>query len=258
MTPTGSTSRYFGERRTVRSPVNWNRMSTGDLTVRRSPKGEIPGDPSVTESSSAPTAVLTESESGPPDPTLGIEARPDVHKVGMACFLASEAAFFSTLIMAYVIYLRHGSHGPTPDQVFSLPMVLGNTACLIFSSFTLHWAEKAHHSGKTNVFRVLWAATIVLGTLFLVGTGIEWRGLIRDHGLTIGVNMFGSTYYTLVGFHAFHVTLGVIALAAVLWLSVRGELRGKSPMPVTLVGWYWHFVDVVWVIVFLVVYVVGR
>ncbi len=212
----------------------------------------------MTESSPAPTAELSEAESGPPDNTLGIEVRPNVHKVGMICFLGSEVAFFSTLIMAYVIYLRHGSNGPTPDQVFSLPMVLGNTACLILSSFTLHFAEKALHKGMTGIFRVLWFATIVLGIAFLVGTGIEWQGLIREHGLTIGVNLFGSTYYTLVGFHAFHVTLGVIALSAVLLISLRGELRGTSPMPVTLVGWYWHFVDVVWIVVFLVVYVVGR
>lgn len=201
---------------------------------------------------------MPESEAAPPDPTLGIEVRPDVHKVGMICFLGSEVAFFSTLIMAYVIYLRHGSTGPTPDQVFSLPMVLVNTAALILSSFTVHFAEKALHAGKTGLFRVLWFATIVLGVWFLVGTGIEWNGLIRDHGLTIGVNLFGSTYYTLVGFHAFHVTLGVIALSAVLLVSFMGELRGKSPMPVTLIGWYWHFVDVVWIIVFLIVYVVGR
>ena len=213
----------------------------------------------MTEASSAPNEkVMPESEAAPPDPTLGIEVRPDVHKVGMICFLASEVAFFSTLIMAYVIFLRHGTTGPTPSQVFTLPLVLANTACLILSSFTLHFAEKAIHAGKTGLFRVLWFATIILGTAFLVGTGIEWQGLIRDHGLTIGVNMFGSTYYTLVGFHAFHVTLGVIALSAVLLVSLRGELRGKAPMPVTLIGWYWHFVDVVWIVVFFVVYVAGR
>lgn len=203
--------------------------------------------------------VMPESEAAPPDPTLGIEVRPELHKVGMICFLVSEASFFSTLIMAYVIFLRHGSEtGPTPAQVFTLPLVLVNTAALILSSFTVHFAEKALHAGKTGTFRLLWLATIVLGTGFLVGTMYEWNELIHTHGLTIGVNMFGSTYYTLVGFHAFHVTIGVISLAAVLLVSLRGELRGTHPMPVTLVGWYWHFVDVVWVFVFLVVYVVGR
>ncbi|WP_439622942.1 cytochrome c oxidase subunit 3 [Gemmata sp.] len=202
--------------------------------------------------------VMPESEAAPPDPTLGVEVRPELHKVGMICFLVSEASFFSTLIMAYVIFLRHGTTGPTPAQVFTLPLVLANTAALVLSSFTLHYAEKALRAGNTAVFRLLWLATIVLGVAFLGGTMYEWNELIHTHGLTIGINMFGSTYYTLVGFHAFHVTIGVVALAGVLLVSLRGELRGAHPMPVTLVGWYWHFVDVVWIFVFLIVYVVGR
>jgi cytochrome c oxidase subunit 3/cytochrome o ubiquinol oxidase subunit 3 len=108
------------------------------------------------------------------------------------------------------------------------------------------------------MLHLLWMGTILLGVLFLVGTAVEWRGLVRDHGLTIGINMFGTTYYTLVGFHAFHVTLGVIALTSVLLVSLAGKLREGEPLPVTLVGWYWHFVDVVWVVVFFVVYVFGR
>lgn len=194
----------------------------------------------------------------PPETPTSTEHRPDPHKVGMICFLASEVAFFSTLIMAYVIFLRHGSHGPTPESALSLPLVLANTACLLLSSFTIHMAERALRAGKMGTFRVLWFATIALGVLFLVGTGVEWRGLIHDHGLTIGVNLFGTTYYTLVGFHAFHVTLGVIALATLLLVSMAGHLREGESIPVTLVGWYWHFVDVVWIVVFLVVYVFGR
>jgi len=202
--------------------------------------------------------VLPESAAAPPDHTLGIEPRPELHKAGMVCFLVSEAAFFGTLIMAYVIFLRQGGTGPTPREVLTLGMVLINTAFLLLSSGTAHFAERALRKRNVGVFRLLWATTILLGALFLVGTAIEWRGLIRNHGLTIGVNMFGTTYYTLVGFHAFHVTLGVLALSAVLFLSLSGKLREGEPMPVTLVGWYWHFVDVVWVIVFLVVYVFGR
>ena len=167
------------------------------------------------------------------------------------------AAFFGTLIIAYVIYLRHGSAGPTPADALSLPLVLGTTTCLLASSVTVHLAGRALRTGNAGAFRLLWAATVALGVLFLAGTAVEWRGLIRDHGLP-ATNLFGTTYYTLVGFHAFHVTLGVLALTAVLAASARGALPGPDPLPVTLVGWYWHFVDAVWVVVFLVVYVFGR
>jgi cytochrome c oxidase subunit 3/cytochrome o ubiquinol oxidase subunit 3 len=202
--------------------------------------------------------VLPESAAAPPDHTLGIEPRPEPHKAGMVCFLVSEAAFFGTLIMTYVIFLRHGGTGPTPREVLTLGLVLVNTAFLLTSSLTAHLAERALRGGNRGMFHLLWMGTILLGVLFLVGTAVEWRGLIRDHGLTIGINMFGTTYYTLVGFHALHVTLGVIALTSVLLVSLAGKLREGEPLPVTLVGWYWHFVDAVWVVVFFVVYVFGR
>ncbi len=180
------------------------------------------------------------------------------HKTGMVCFLVSESAFFSTLIMAYIIFLRHGDAGPTPAQTLTLPLVVLNTGFLLLSSFTAVLAERQLRAGNRPGFAILWAATILLGVLFLVGTAYEWHGLIHNHGLTIGVNMFGTTYYTLVGFHAFHVTVGVIALTSVLLVARKWEPQATVPLPVTLVSWYWHFVDVVWVIVFLVVYVVGR
>jgi cytochrome c oxidase subunit 3/cytochrome o ubiquinol oxidase subunit 3 len=194
----------------------------------------------------------------PPDPTAGVEVRPEMHKAGMVCFLLTEAAFFSTLIMAYVIFLRNGGQPPTPRDTLTLPLVIVNTFCLLTSSYTIHRADKSLQAERRGPFWSWWALTILLGVLFLVGTAVEWRGLIHDHGLTIGRNMFGTTYYTLVGFHAFHVSLGVAALSVVLGLSLGGQLRGPTPLPVVLVGWYWHFVDVVWVVVFLVVYVLGR
>jgi len=175
-------------------------------------------------------------------------------EVGMICFLASEVAFFGTLIMAYVIFLRHGDGGPTPANTLSLGLVVLNTIALIVSSVTLHFAEKALHCGKRGTFHILWGITILLGISFVGGTLFEWKGLIHDKGLTIGRNMFGTTFYTLVGFHAFHVTMGVVALTAVFFITIKNNVT----VPVTLIGWYWHFVDVVWIIVFLVVYVFGR
>jgi cytochrome c oxidase subunit 3 len=91
----------------------------------------------------------------------------------------------------------------------------------------------------------------------MFGTAQEWRRLINEHGLTISTNLFGTTYYSLVGLHAFHVTLGLIMLTIVSWLSVAGDLRRQSQR-VAVLSLYWHFVDVVWVVVFTVVYVIGR
>jgi cytochrome c oxidase subunit 3/cytochrome o ubiquinol oxidase subunit 3 len=103
----------------------------------------------------------------------------------------------------------------------------------------------------------LWAATIALGVLFLLGTAYEWYGLIA-HGLTIGRNLFGSTYYTLVGAHALHVTGGVTIMLVVLGLALGRQVTAANRAGVGLVAWYWHFVDVVWLVVFTVVYLVGR
>jgi cytochrome c oxidase subunit 3 len=212
----------------------------------------------VTETEPKPgDAVLPPDEAAAPDPTLGADARPDPRKAGMACFLVSEAAFFSTLLMVYVLYLKNDATPPSPADVLALPLVLATTTCLLSSSATIHFAEAALHAGRVGRFRLLWAVTTLLGAVFLAGTAFEWTELFAK-GLTPATNLFGTTYYTLVGFHAFHVSLGVLALAAVLLLSARGHLPGKAPIAVTLVSWYWHFVDVVWILVFLIVYVAGR
>ena len=177
---------------------------------------------------------------------------------GMASFLLSEVAFFSTLIVTYVTFLGEDLVGPTPREALSLPLVFGTTACLLSSSVVIHAAERALERGEQRFFCFFWAATIALGVAFLAGTAYEWRGLIEQHSLTISRNLFGTTYYTLVGFHALHVTAGVIALSVVLGLALRGKLTEQHSLGIRLVAWYWHFVDAVWIVVFLVVYVFGR
>lgn len=180
-------------------------------------------------------------------------------KVGMICFLLTEAAFFSTLIMAYVFFLRQTTaSNPSPRDVFELPLILVGTACLLSSSFTAHLAEKALLSDAQSRFLGWWAATIGLGILFLLGTAKEWYELIYKRGLTISRNMFGTTYFTLVGFHALHVTVGLIIMSIVLGLAMRRQITVRNPLGVEVISWYWHFVDGVWVIVFTLVYVVGR
>ncbi|MEX0643193.1 MAG: heme-copper oxidase subunit III [Pirellulales bacterium] len=177
---------------------------------------------------------------------------------GMASFLLSEVAFFGTLIVTYVAFMGRDVVGPTPAEALSLPIVIISTLCLLSSSAVIHAAERALEHGKSPMFCVLWTATIVLGIVFLVLTVVEWYSLITSHHLTIGRNLFGTTYYTLVGFHGLHVTVGVIAMLIVLGLALRRNITSDHRTGVTLVAWYWHFVDAVWIVVFLVVYVASR
>jgi cytochrome c oxidase subunit 3/cytochrome o ubiquinol oxidase subunit 3 len=176
----------------------------------------------------------------------------------MLSFLLSEVAFFGTLIGAYVYYLGRDTVGPTPAEALSLPLVLGTTVCLLSSSATIHLAERALRRGAQAGFCLWWLATVALGVVFLLGTAYEWRELITRHHLTISRNLFGTTYYTLVGFHGLHVTAGVVAMLVVLGLALRRQVTVENQTGVEMVSWYWHFVDGVWVVVFTVVYVVGR
>jgi cytochrome c oxidase subunit 3 len=182
---------------------------------------------------------------------------------GVIAFLASEVALFSTLIMAYLIFAGSDSRpggmgGPTPLEVLSLRLVIGTTICLLASSVTVHLADQALRRGSHATFLFLWTSTIVLGIAFLLGTAYEWRDLIERHHLTISRNLFGTTFYTLVGFHALHVTAGVIVMLIVLAMALRGHLAEKNHEGVQLVSWYWHYVDVVWIVVFTVVYLLPH
>jgi cytochrome c oxidase subunit 3 len=177
-------------------------------------------------SSVDPTSVA----SYPLPPPAPVEVRLDTRKVGMITFLVSETAFFSTLLLAYVIYMGHNLTGPTPAEVLELPLAIVNTIFLLTSSLTIHLAEKSLRSGNRAAFQGLWGLTILLGAAFLAGTAYEWYGLIVDQQLTISRNLFGTTYYTLVGFHAAHVTIGVFVLILMLGLYTFGEpspVRGR-------------------------------
>jgi cytochrome c oxidase subunit 3/cytochrome o ubiquinol oxidase subunit 3 len=176
----------------------------------------------------------------------------------MVSFLLSEVALFGTLIVTYIFYLGRDVVGPTPAEALTLSLVVGTTACLLASSGTIHLAERTLERGNHGGFIRWWLATIVLGAVFLAGTAFEWRDLIYRHNLTISRNLFGTTYYTLVGLHALHVTGGVSIMLIVLGLALGRQVTSANPSGVGLVSWYWHFVDGVWVVVFTVVYLVGR
>jgi cytochrome c oxidase subunit 3/cytochrome o ubiquinol oxidase subunit 3 len=172
-------------------------------------------------------------------------------------------AFFSTLIVSYIVFIGRDSQpgglgGPTPIDVLKLPLVIGTTICLLSSSVTIHLADRALQNNHSWTFIELLIATIGLGVVFLLGTAHEWHELIDRYQLTISRNLFGTTYYTLVGFHALHVTVGVIVMLIILVLALRGHLVEKSNGSVQLVSWYWHFVDGVWIFVFTVVYLLPH
>src|SRR5271168_5116346 len=177
-------------------------------------------------------------------------------KVAMACLIVAESAIFTIFVVAYLFYLGKSITGPTPKEVLETPIFY--TICLLSSSLTIHLAAKSLARGIGFVFLACWLLTIALGGLFLYGTAQEWHRLIYEHGLTISTNLFGTTYYSLVGLHAFHVTAGLIMLSTVFIFAVAGKVGPEQSARVGVLSMYWHFVDAVWVVVFTVVYILGR
>jgi cytochrome c oxidase subunit III len=177
-------------------------------------------------------------------------------KVGMACLIIAESAIFTIFVVAYLFYAGKSLTGPTPREVLETPIFF--TICLLSSSLTIHFAEKFLLRGLRGGFLGFWFLTIILGGLFLFGTAQEWHRLIYEHGLTISTNLFGTTYYSLVGLHAFHVTAGLSLLSIVFLFGLAGRVGSEQSARVEVLSMYWHFVDAVWVVVFTVVYILGR
>ena len=177
-------------------------------------------------------------------------------RVGMFVLIAAEAAIFTIFVVAYIFYIGKSLTGPTPQEVLTPPIFY--SICLLSSSMTIHLAVKALGRGKVGVFSRWWFATIALGGTFLYGTATEWHRLIYREELTISTNLFGTTYYSLVGLHGFHVIVGLLCLTSVLAFALTGRVRHEHVYRVDALSLYWHFVDAVWVVVFTVVYIVGR
>ena len=188
--------------------------------------------------------------------TLATWKLPYRGKVGMACLIIAESAIFTIFVVAYLYYIGKSLTGPTPGEVLETPIFF--TVCLLSSSLTIHLASKLLERGKRGAFLALWFLTIVLGALFMYGTVREWHRLIYEHGLTISTNLFGTTYYSLVGLHATHVTVGLLMLTIVLLFGLAGRVGREQSARIDVLSMYWHFVDAVWVVVFTVVYVLGR
>jgi cytochrome c oxidase subunit 3 len=196
--------------------------------------------------SSNPSAALNELQ----------WALPSRGRVGMLSLITAELAIFTIFVVAYLFYIGKSLTGPMPKDVLEVPIFA--TICLLSSSFTIHVAVKALHQNRLRAFAMWWFATLALGFIFLVETGREWHHLIYEKSLTISTNLFGTTYYSLVGLHAFHVIVGLICIAIAMVLALLGKVKQEHHERADVFSLYWHFVDVVWIVVFTVVYIIGR
>lgn len=181
---------------------------------------------------------------------------PNKGRVGMICLIIGESAIFAMFVLAYLFYIGKSQWGPQPRDVLEVPIV--NSICLLSSSITIWLSEKAIEHGHVKKFTAWLGVTIALGSIFLGGTGWEWWKLITHDGLTIQTNLFGTTFYSLVGLHASHVIIGLIMLITLWLLAMTGHVSSKHSERIQTLALYWHFVDAVWVVVFTVVYVIGR
>jgi cytochrome c oxidase subunit 3 len=177
-------------------------------------------------------------------------------QVGMYALIGAESAIFTIFVVAYLFYLGKSLSGPMPSEVLSPPFFY--TVCLLSSSLTIHFATRSLRRAKIGSFAAWWFLTIVLGAIFLYGTASEWHRLIYKDGLTITTNLFGTTYYSLVGLHGFHVIVGLLALSSVMAFTLFGAVKQEHAERIDVLSLYWHFVDAVWIVVFTVVYVIGR
>ncbi|MGC1479125.1 MAG: heme-copper oxidase subunit III [Chthoniobacterales bacterium] len=181
---------------------------------------------------------------------------PSHRKVGILSLIFTESALFTIFVVAYLFYIGKSLNGPYPEDVLHFPFLA--SIALFASSVTVVVAEKAFHRGKLPTFHLWWGVTILLGLFFIGFTAYEWYDLIVHENLTIQSNTFGSTFYALVGLHASHVIVGLILLSIVWILSVLGHVRSDQFERIQMISWYWHFVDAIWVVVLLVVYVIST
>jgi cytochrome c oxidase subunit 3 len=199
--------------------------------------------------------AITHTMNAPP-PITDPWVLPSRGRTGMIALIITDSAFFTIFVAAYVFYIGKSLTPPYPHEVLSYPVV--NTVCLLSSSLTIVVAARALRRGAIRRFGLWWFLTLAFGIEFLIGTGREWHRLIYQAGLTLRTNLFGTTYYSLVGLHALHVTIGAAAIALVMGLTWSGAVTQEHAERVEVLSWYWHFVDAVWVVVFVTVYVIST
>ena len=187
----------------------------------------------------------------PVETTTGLNHR----KLLMWIFLGSDCMFFGSLIATYLLYRGKSLVGPYPHEVFNIPFTSISAFVLLMSSLTMVLALSAIHRGDMRGLKVWLLATALLGTVFLGGQFFEFNTFVHQ-GLTLKTNLFGTTFFVLTGFHGAHVTVGVIILLSFYVVAARGRLKPEQHLNIELAGLYWHFVDVVWIVIFTVVYLV--
>jgi len=180
---------------------------------------------------------------------------PSRGRVAMLSLIVGESAIFTIFVVAYIYYIGRSTCGPSP-QILEVPWF--NTICLLSSSVSILLAERAIERGRIRAFASWWGLTMLLGIVFLAGTATEWKRLIWTDGLDIRTNLFGTTFYSLVGLHATHVVVGLLMLSLVMIFTLLGRVEERHAERIQVLSLYWHFVDAVWVVVFTVVYIVGR
>jgi heme/copper-type cytochrome/quinol oxidase subunit 3 len=176
-------------------------------------------------------------------------------KLGMWLFLSSETLLFGALISTYVLYRGRGTTGPFPKDVFDIPYTSVSSFVLLASSLTMVLALAAAQKHDFGRMRIWLLATAMLGLTFVGGQVYEFTTFYNEK-LTIKTNLFGTTFFVLTGFHGVHVTVGILMLLILVGLSLAGRLPGDAGFPVEMVGLYWHFVDIVWIVIFTVVYLI--
>ena len=184
--------------------------------------------------------------------TTGLNHR----KMLMWVFLGSDCLFFGSLIATYMVYRGQSLTGPYPVDIIDIPITTISTFVLLCSSFAMVQALSATHNNDQRGIKIWLLATAILGAIF-IGFQVYEFNLFKNEGLTLGQNLFGATFFTLTGFHGAHVTLGIIWLVALWILSFKGRIRPDTALDVEICGLYWHFVDIVWIVIFTLLYLVG-
>lgn len=176
-------------------------------------------------------------------------------KLGMWLFLGSECLLFGGLISTYMLYRGRVGKGPTPAQVFDIPFTSVSSFVLLMSSLTMVLAVSSA-TKKDDRGTTLWlTVTALLGATFVGGQVYEFTAF-KSEGLGFGTSLFGSSFYTLTGFHGVHVTVGIIMLMALVGIVQRGEIPGSKAETIEMIGLYWHFVDIVWIVIFTLIYLI--
>jgi heme/copper-type cytochrome/quinol oxidase subunit 3 len=176
-------------------------------------------------------------------------------KLAMWLFLASECLLFGALISTYVLYRGRSVEGPFPHDVFDIPYTSVSAFVLLASSLTMVLALSSAQQGDKGRTRLWLLATALLGMVFVGGQVYEFT-VFYNEGLKLSGNLFGTTFYVLTGFHGVHVTVGILMLLSLAGLSYAERLPADPSFPIEMVGLYWHFVDIVWIVIFTVVYLV--